>query len=124
MQIYHAKLAVATCVPEPSSSFERSEDMLANYYRTLEEIQDQEFAEAQKARQEESEQLQREHVRREHFEQQHRMREFAIVPKPFQPRIFLYLCNAILVAGILLLLTTMPNCCPLGSFFFAMAFDN
>lgn len=55
------------------------EDMLANYYRTLEEIQDQEFAEAQKARQEESEQLQREHVRREHFEQQHRMREFAIV---------------------------------------------
>lgn len=41
------------------------EDMLANYYRTLEEIQDQEFAEAQKARQEESEQLQREHVRRE-----------------------------------------------------------
>lgn len=55
------------------------EDMLANYYRTVEEIRDLEFAEAQKARQEESEQLQREHVRREHFEMQHRRREFAIV---------------------------------------------
>lgn len=55
------------------------EDMLANYYRTHEEIQDAEFAAAQKARREESEQLQREHVRREHFEMQHRKREFAIV---------------------------------------------
>ena len=53
--------------------------MLANYYRTLEEIRDKEFAEAQQARQFESEQLQREHVRREHFEMQHRRREFAIV---------------------------------------------
>ena len=55
------------------------EEMLANYYRTLEEIQDEEFAVSQKARLEEAEQLQREFVRREHFEMQHRKREFAIV---------------------------------------------
>ncbi len=61
------------------SSCLAGQDMLANYYRTVEEIRDMEFAEVQKARQEESEQLQREHVRREHFEMQHRRREFAIV---------------------------------------------
>lgn len=55
--------------------------MLQNYYRTLEEIRDDEFAEAQRARQEEDAQLHREHVRREHFEMQHRRREFAIVPQ-------------------------------------------
>eukprot|EP00438_Fugacium_kawagutii_P024082 Skav212945 [mRNA] locus=scaffold374:547870:549734:- [translate_table: standard] len=55
------------------------QDMLQNYYRTLEEIRDNEFAEAQRARQEEDEILHREHVRREHFEMQHRRREFAIV---------------------------------------------
>ena len=55
------------------------EEMLANYYRQVEEVRDVEYAAVQQARRQETELAQQEHVRREHFEMQHRRREFAII---------------------------------------------
>ncbi|CAJ1370152.1 unnamed protein product [Effrenium voratum] len=74
----------ATRSPSPIPVGRAFEDMLAQYYRSAEEIADKEFAEAQKARFEETDRLQKEHVHREHFEMRHRRREAAIVHELFR----------------------------------------